>query len=288
MSDQVVEAAEPSSRRRKQWRQIAVQDVPSEQFLRVAAQTWLKQKAILHKTLTNSSFEKKVVLIARCYECESCSHQWRFGWTDQGSLRVEESGECSEKKHVARLKRHYAKEFAKEGTPLRVFKHMKRKNISEAHRPSIAQIKSQRHKESIARRLDGYSVECVGELMDFVNSPPPDVEILKDYVVRTPDRIVVPFTLILSEWRDLVDDAAVTWLVPLAGCPTVITCQVHICLTMTDAIMDNSACFPMSENEYFCSISLLLISDMLFHTLSVFGLIHQDSRIESYQTCFTS
>jgi hypothetical protein len=36
MSDQVVEAAE-SSRRRKQWRQIAVQDVPSDQSLRVTA-----------------------------------------------------------------------------------------------------------------------------------------------------------------------------------------------------------------------------------------------------------
>ena len=68
MSDQVVEAAravEPAP----SWRQIAVQDVPSEQSLRVAAQTWLKQKEILHKTLTNSSFQKKVVLIARCYEC---------------------------------------------------------------------------------------------------------------------------------------------------------------------------------------------------------------------------
>ena len=196
VGDQVVEAAE-SSRRRKQWRQIAVQDVPSEQSLRVAAQTWLKEKKILHRTLTNSSFEKKVVLIARCYSCEACSHQWCFGWSDQGQgcLRVEESGECSEKKHVKRLKRHYAKEFAKEGTPLRALKHMKRENISEALRPSIAQIKNQRHQESIARRLDGYSVECVGDLMNFVNSPPPDVEILNDHVVCTPDRIVVPFTL---------------------------------------------------------------------------------------------
>ena len=60
---------------------------------------------------------------------------------------------------------------------------------------------------------------------------------------------------ILSEWRDLVEDAAVTWLVALPSCPTVINCQVYIWLTMTDAIMDNSACFPLSENEYFCLIS---------------------------------
>lgn len=66
MSDQVVEAAE-SSRRCKQWRQIAVQDVPSDQSLRVTAQTWLKEEKILHRNLKNSSFEKKVVLIGLIY-----------------------------------------------------------------------------------------------------------------------------------------------------------------------------------------------------------------------------
>lgn len=93
-------------------------------------------------------------------------------WTDQGSLRVEESVKCEGRKNASRLKRHYAKQFAKEGTPNRALKYMKRDQISDALWPSIAQIKNQRRKQSIARRLEGYSVECVGELMNFVDSPP--------------------------------------------------------------------------------------------------------------------
>ena len=41
---------------------------------------------------------------------------------------------------------------------------------------------------------------------------------------------------ILSEWRDVVEEAAVTWLVALPSYPPVISCQVYIWLAMTDAI----------------------------------------------------
>ena len=167
--DQVVELQPPQRGRvRKPWTVVAVQDVPVEQSLREAGQEWLKKNGHIHKTLTNSSSSGRVTLIARCNECLECSKQFCFGWTTDNKLQVETTGEHSEKKNEKVMKRHYAKSYGEKNTPCRALKAMRQGGVPTDLRPSTGQLKHARRQLQLDGRVDGYSVECLGEVQEFM------------------------------------------------------------------------------------------------------------------------
>ena len=194
--DQVVELQPPQRGRvRKPWTVVAVQDVPGEQSLREAGQEWLKRNGHIHKTLTNSSSSGRVTLIARCNECLECSKQFCFGWTSDNKLQVETTGEHSEKKNEKVMKRHYAKSYGEKNTPCRALKAMRQGGVPTDLRPSTGQLKHARRQLQLDGRVDGYSVECLGEVQEFISNPPADVRVLEEHVICSSERVILPFCL---------------------------------------------------------------------------------------------
>ena len=168
MSDQVV--LFKGRARREEWRVVCMEEVEPGRELRVAAQEWLKGRKKLHKTLTASSADKAKTMIARCQECVSCNQMVCFAWTLDGQLRVEEAGACSGEKNKDVLKRHYAKAYGEQSSPARALKAMRRENIPSELLPSTQQLKNQRHAAASSRRIKGYSVDCIGELEEWVRA----------------------------------------------------------------------------------------------------------------------
>ena len=212
--DQVVELQPPQRGRvRKPWTVVAVQDVPGEQSLREAGQEWLKRNGHIHKTLTNSSSSGRVTLIARCNECLECSKQFCFGWTSDNKLQVETTGEHSEKKNEKVMKRHYAKSYGEKNTPCRALKAMRQGGVPTDLRPSTGQLKHARRQLQLDGRVDGYSVECLGEVQEFISNPPADVRVLEEHVICSSERVILPFCLKNMDevdriWRETERDLA--------------------------------------------------------------------------------
>ena len=137
----------------------------------------LKARQILHHTLTNSTQQGQVTLIARCKRCVGCSKAWCFSIKDQSQWVVAETGEHGDTPNAEALKRHHAKTYAERSTPGRALKQMRTDQVTPEHIPSEAQLKHMRKQLKQQMASGGnFSEECVGELKEFLDSPPPGLE----------------------------------------------------------------------------------------------------------------
>ena len=77
------------------------------------------------------------------------------------------------------MKRHYAKSYGEKNTPCRALKAMRQGGVPTDLRPSTGQLKHARRQLQLDGRVDGYSVECLGEVQEFISNPPADVRVLE-------------------------------------------------------------------------------------------------------------
>lgn len=180
-------------RQRKEWKLIGTDELCEGEDLRRGAQRWLRAKEIPHKTLTKSSNKGATTLIGRCSACKECSKQWCFSLVS-GSLHIETCGQCSGEKDVDRLRRFYARRFAKEHTPANALKAMRKAGIEPEHRPKAWQVKNQRPKK-VSTQGEGASIACLGDLKAFVSSPPDGVYIYTEECICEEGRVLIAFSL---------------------------------------------------------------------------------------------
>ncbi|CAE7597065.1 unnamed protein product, partial [Symbiodinium microadriaticum] len=157
--DAVVAMRSARGRKRKQgWQSVGSEEMLASENLRQAAQRWLKQHHILHETLQRSSDAGVRTLLAKCGECQSCTRQWCF--RQSGSeLRVERVGECTEgDKRVDRIRQL--------------------QNVRNSPMGGVAH----------------YSLACIGELREFLDKPPPGVQLVEDMLELGPGCVRIPFS----------------------------------------------------------------------------------------------
>ena len=93
------------------------------------------------------------------------------------------------------MKRHYAKSYGEKNTPCRALKAMRQGGVPTDLRPSTGQLKHARRQLQLDGRVDGYSVECLGEVQEFISNPPADVRVLEEHVICSSERVILPFCL---------------------------------------------------------------------------------------------
>eukprot|EP00974_Lingulodinium_polyedra_P075414 7308252-Lingulodinium_polyedra.AAC.1 len=69
-------------RKRKAWELCGTDEFLPDETLRKAAQRWLKEKGILHKTLVSSSNQGRPTLIGQCARCADCTFAHCFSRGD--------------------------------------------------------------------------------------------------------------------------------------------------------------------------------------------------------------
>ena len=93
-------------RKRKSWEMLASDTVGPNETLRTAAQRWLRQKEILHKTLVTSSNQGRRTLLAKCDQCIGCSAQYCMSFAEAGGQQmiVERTGACNDQKDLKKIR----------------------------------------------------------------------------------------------------------------------------------------------------------------------------------------
>ena len=148
--------------------------------MREAAQVWLKQKQIMHKTLSGSSDKGRQTLIGRCSRCNDCSRSWCFSCPDPCVLVVERFGECTTNLNLDKIRQFNADLYASKYSPSIALKKMMEAGVPQDQRPNASQLKNRRPEQK-DRQKSCIQVDCIGELRRFVEDPPDNISILKDF-----------------------------------------------------------------------------------------------------------
>lgn len=119
---------------------------------------------------------------------------WNFSFDDSRKLVVGSAGDHNETKNKEVLKRHFAGGYGEKQTAGRALKQMKTDKLDEQCVPSSSQINHQRRQQRQGESNAGFSVECLGELEEFMRSPREGVCVFYAHAHVDAKRIILPFS----------------------------------------------------------------------------------------------
>ena len=154
----------------------------------------------MHKPLFPSTKDKRASLVASCSKCVACSSQFCFSLAKDKSVAVEKVGECPGDLNLQNVKLKLAKEYAKHSSPMKALDLMLAAGVPPEHRPDSDQIRNQRPCQKKDKTV-GYSVDCLGALRKFVESPPEGVHVYKEHVTISEEQVRIPFECsVMDTW----------------------------------------------------------------------------------------
>lgn len=162
-------------RKRKAWQPCAI--VAADGPLRSSAVKWLADNGQIHAPLSTSSHLGRTTYIAKCTWCQQCTKEWVFALVPPGGVQMEvqQVGEHTDEKNEKVVRRNLAKQYAKEASAGLALLQMEKQGIPEAQRPPVWQLNNFRPKQGFLR--ERLIADCVGNLQQFLEKPPPGVVI---------------------------------------------------------------------------------------------------------------